>query len=293
MTRMRPPSRAVALRQFASFALAVVLACALAPRAAAQTGSSGAIAFIVRATPASGIDEPVRGFPVYLLTESYEQIEKEAEAAYPPPNMNAFIDKLDVSKELKAWMKKNQWVHLSGDDFLKKVKPEDILAVPEFLDAYTTRSDGSVFPDFPKAKYKPADKTKNPEKYKRLLDEYHQAVEHYATQNPQSKDGMDLGLEDIDPNAKWQALVAKRAPLVRRRALDLAQSRYFVARAETNLQGQAGFERVSPGTYWLSTLDLHAEVGDVRSQWDVAVTVSPGQTTQLALSNVNAIQPAD
>ena len=264
-----------------------------ATRVAAQTGSSGAIAFVVRATPASGLDEPVRGFPVYLLTESYAQIEKEAEAAYPPPDMNAFIDKLDVSKELKSWMEKNQWVHLSGDDFLKKVKPEDIVTIPEFLDAYTTRSDGSVFPDFPKAKYKPADKTKDPEKYKRLLDEYHDAVEHYATQNPQSKAGMDLGLEDIDPNAKWQALVAKRAPQVRRRAMDLAQSRYFVARTETNLKSKAGFEQVRPGTYWLSTLDLHAEVGDIRSQWDVSVTVSPGQTTQLALSNVNATQPAD
>lgn len=293
MSRMRSPIRAAALQLLASMALGGIAACSLAARAPAQTGLTGAIAFIVRTTPASGIDEPVRGFPIYLLAESYAQIEKEAEAAYPAPDMNAFIDKLDVSKELKAWMKKNQWVHLSGDDFLKKVKPEDILAVPEFLDAYTTRSDGSVFPDFPKPKYKPADKTKNPEKYNRLLDEYHQAIEHYLEQNPQSKDGMDLAFEDIDPNAKWQALVAKRAPLVRRRALDLAQSRYFVARAETNLQGQAGFERVSPGTYWLSTLDLHAEVGDVRSQWDVAVTVSPGQTTQLALSNVNAIQPTD
>lgn len=257
------------------------------------TGSTGAISFTVRTTPASGIDEPVRGFPVYLLTESYAQIEKEAEAAYPPPDMDAFIDKLEVSKELKAWMKKNHWVHLSGDDFLKKVKPEDIIAVPEFLDAFLTHSDGSMVPDFPKAKYKPADKTKDPEKYKRLLDEYHQALERYAQRDPDSKDGMDLGLEDIDPNVKWQQLVDKRPPEVHRRAMDLAQSRYFVARTETNLQGQAGFEQVTPGTYWLSTLDLHAEIGDVRSQWDVAVTVGPGQTTQLALSNVNAIQPAN
>lgn len=290
---MRVAISAITARLLASLVLIFLTLGMWATRVTAQTGSSGAIAFVVRATPASGLDEPVRGFPVYLLTESYAQIEKEAEAAYPPPDMNAFIDKLDVSKELKSWMEKNQWVHLSGDDFLKKVKPEDIVTIPEFLDAYTTRSDGSVFPDFPKAKYKPADKAKDPEKYKRLLDEYHDAVEHYATQNPQSKAGMDLGLEDIDPNAKWQALVAKRAPQVRRRAMDLAQSRYFVARTETNLQGQAGFEQVRPGTYWLSTLDLHAEVGDIRSQWDVAVTVSPGQTTQLALSNVNATQPAD
>ncbi len=290
MTRMRFVNRAAALRLSASLALAAAATCALVPRAAAQTGT---ITLTMRATPASGIDEPVRGFPVYLLTESYAQIEKEAEAAYPPPDMNAFIDKLDVSKELKAWMKKNHWVHLSGDDFLKKVKPEDIVTVPEFLEAYTTHSDGSLLPEFPRPKYKPSDKTKNPEKYKRLLDEYHQALERYAQQDSKSKDGMDLGLEDIDPNVKWQALVAKRAPEVRRRALDLAQSRYFVARTETNLQGQAGFDQVTPGTYWLSTLDLHAEVGDVRPQWDVPVVVAPGQTSQIALSNINAIQPAD
>lgn len=287
---MKIVTRTAALRFLLMFALVALAAFGIPSTTAAQTG---AIAFSARATPASGIDEPVRGFPFYLLTESYGQIEREAEAAYPPPDMNAFIDKLDVSPELKAWMKKNHWVKLSGDDFLKKVKPEDIVAVHEFFDAYVSHSDGSTFGDFPKAKYKPADKIKNPEKYKRLLDDYHQAVQHYAEQNPQSNGGMDLALEDIDPNAKWQELVAKRAPEVQRRALDLAQSKYFVARVQTDLQGQGAINRVPPGTYWLSTLNLHAEVGDVRPQWDVPVTVQPGQTTQIALSNVNAIQPAD
>jgi hypothetical protein len=287
---MRIVNRATAQCLLVALALGTLAAFVIPSRAAAQTG---AIAFSARATPASGIDEPVRGFPFYLLSQSYRQIEKEAEAAYPPPDMNAFIDTLDVSPELKAWMKKNHWVKLSGDEFLKKVKPEDIVTVHEFLDAYASHSDGSTFPDFPKAKYKPSDKTKNPEKYKKLLDDYHQAVERYAEQNPSSKDGMDLGLQDIDPNAKWQRLVAKRAPEVLRRALDLAQSKYFVARTETDLQGQGSIARVPPGDYWLSTLNLHAEVGDVRPQWDVPVMVQPGQTAQVALSNVNAIQPAD
>jgi hypothetical protein len=287
---MKVASRIIALRLFAAFVLIAVAVSSLAERASAQTG---AIAFTVRATPASGIDEPVRGFPFYLLTESYEQIHKEAAAVYPPPDMSVFIDKLDVSKELKAWMKKNHWVQLSGEDFLKKLKPEDIVAVPEFYAAYLERSNGAISPDFPKAKYKPVDKTKNPEKYQKLLAEYHEAIEHYIEQNPQSKDGMDLNLIDTDPNAKWQELVAKRAPEIRQRAMELAQSKYFVARMETDLEGQGFIDRVPPGTYWLSTLDLHAEVGDVRPQWDVPVTVSAGQTAQVALSNVNAIQPAD
>lgn len=287
---MKIETRTAALRFVLPFALVALAAFGIPSTVAAQ---AGAISFSARAIPASGIDEPVRGFPFYLLSESYQQIEKEAEAAYPPPDMNAFIDTLDVSKELKAWMKKNHWVKLSGDDFIKKVQPEDLITVHEFLDAYTTHGDGSISPGFPRPKYKPADKTKHPEKYKKLLDDYHQAIVRYAQQHPQSKNGMDLGMGDIDPNSKWQALTAKRVPEVLRRALDLAQSKYFVARVETDLQGQGIINRVSPGAYWLSTLNLHAEVGDVRPQWDVPVMVQPGQTTQVALSNVNAIQPAD
>lgn len=276
----------------AAFAVVVLLstACGLAPRAKAQTGT---LEFTVRATPASGIEEPVRGFPFSLLTRSYEQIAKEAEAAYPPPDMDAFIDKLGVSKELKAWMKKNHWVQLSGEDFLKKVKPEDVVKVPEFSSAYLQHSDGAVSPFFPKPKYKLADKTKDPAKYEKLKTEYNEAVERYIAQDPQSKYGMDLDLVDIDPSPKWQALNAQRGPAIRRRTMDLAQSTYFVARVETNLQGQASIAGIPPGNYWLSTLDLHAQVGDVRPQWDVPVTVLAGQTTRVALSNVNAIQPPD
>lgn len=287
---MKIASRMAMQRLFLVLAIIGVAVLVVPTITAAQ---AGAIEFSVRATPASGIDEPVRGFPVYLLAKSYEQIQKEAAAAYPPPDMNAFIDTLDVSPELKAWMKKNHWVKLSGEEFLKKVKPEDIVTVHEFFEAYVSHSDGSTFPDFPRPKYKPSDKTKNPDKYKRLLDEYHQAIERYALQNPQSKDSTDLGLEDIDPSTKWQELQAKRDPAVLRRTLDLAESKYLVARSETNLQGQGLFNGVPPGIYWLSSLNLHAEVGDVRPQWDVPVTVQPGQTTQAALSNVNSIQPAD
>ena len=276
----------------AACAVVVLLSatCGFAPWATAQTG---AIDLSVRATPASGMEEPVRGFPVYLLSKSYEQIAKEAEASYPPPDMNAFIDKLGVSKELKAWMKKNHWVQLSGDEFLKKVKPEDVIKVPEFYSAFVQRSDGAVSPFFPKPKYKPADKTKDPAKYQKLRTEYNEAVERYIDQDPDSKNGMDLDLADIDPGAKWQTLTAKRGPEVRRRTMDLAQSTYFVARAETNLQGDASISRIPPGTYWLSTLDLHAQVGDVRPQWDVPVTLRAGQTVRVLLSNFNAMRPAD
>jgi hypothetical protein len=259
---------------------------------AAQTAPDrGSIEFVAQATPASGIQEPVRGFPFYLLSRRYQDIRREAEVAYPAPNMTAFIEKLDVSPEMKAWMKKNQWVQLSGEEFIQKLTPSDIITVPEFYNAYLQRSAGADSLDFPKAKYKPVDKTKDPAKYERQLKEYHDAVERYIEQNPASKDGMDLELVDTDPNARWQALVAKRDPEIQRRAAELAQAKYFVARAETNLQGQGFVNGVAPGTYWLTTLDLHAEVGDVRALWDVPVTVRSGQTASVVLSNANAILP--
>jgi hypothetical protein len=271
-----------------AIALALVALCLFGPPAAAQNGS---IEFVARATPSGGLEEPVRGFPVYLLSKSFEQITKEADASYPPPAMDSFIAQLDVSKELKSWMKKNHCVQLSGEDFIHKLTPADILNVPEFYSAYLQRNAGQESLGFPKPKYKPSDKTRDPAKYARLSDEYHQAIERYIEQNPQSKDGIDLGLVDADPYSKWQALTSKREPEIRRQSTELAQSKYLVARTETNLQGAGFFTGVAPGIYWLSTLDVTAGVGDVRPRWDVSVTVRPGETAYVVLSNVNAVQP--
>ena len=262
--------------------------CFMAPHAAAQNGS---IEFVARATPSGGLEEPVRGFPLFLLSKSFEQITSEVDASIPKPLVDPFIDQLDLSKELKAWMKKNHCVQLSGDDFIHKITPADILNVPEFNTAYLQRNAGQESVGFPKPKYKPSDKTKDPAKYAKLSDEYHQAIERYVEQNPESKDGMDLELMDKDPYSKWQAIVSKRDPEIRRQSTELAQSKYFVARTETNLQGQGFFTAVAPGTYWLSTLDVAADVGDARPRWDVSVTVRPGETAYVVLSNVNAVQP--
>lgn len=277
--------------KFSSRACIFVVAalCVLTSRTTAQNGS---IEFVARVAPSDGIEEPIRGFPFYLLSKSFEQITREVEASNPAPDMNAFIDTLDVSKELKAWMKKNQWVQLSGEDFIHKLKPHDVVTVPEFYSAYLERSAGSESFDFPKAKFKSVDKNKDPAKYQKLSDDYRQAVERYVDQNPTSKDGMDLDLADKDPSSKWQALASKRNPEIRRQALQLAQSKYFVGHAETNLQGQGFLNSVAPGNYWLSSLDVATDVGDVRPRWDVNITVQPGQTAYVVLSNANALQPA-
>lgn len=250
----------------------------------------GSIQLIVNATPSSGLQEPVRGFPLFLLSKSFEQIQADAAASEPKPDMDAFIATLDVSPELKAWMKTNKSVSLAGEDFLHKLTPTDVLGVPEFRRAYMERNAGDQSIDFPKPKYKASDEQKNPAKFKKQSDEYRQALLQYIAMNPQSLDGVDLSLTDVDPGPRWSIQLGRRAPEIRRRALDLAQSKYLVSRTQTDLQGHAILEDIAPGQYWVSTLDVAAEVGDVHLKWDIPVIVRPGQSASVALSNANCVQ---
>ena len=272
---------------FMAFTSAVVIAAA-AP-ATAQTGS---LEFVARATPSGGLDEPIRGFPFYLLTKSFEEINKEVDASVPKPDMDEFIDKLEVSQELRQWMKKNHWTQLSGGDFIHKLHVDDIMSVPEFNKAYMERNSGDRAVDFPKPKMKPLEKTKDPEKFEKLTKEYTEAVRHYIEQNPQSIDGIDLSLATIDPSAKWNVLQNKRVPEVHREVLDLAQSKYLAARMVTDLQGQASARGIVAGTYWISTLDVAADVGDARPRWDLAVSIRPGETARITLTNANTVHVA-
>jgi hypothetical protein len=268
----------------------VCILAAAAPRSHAQT-QNGSVEFVARVTPSAGIEEPVRGFPFFLLTKSYEDITREVEAGYPKPDMDAFIDKLEVSKELKAWMKKNHWVQLNGPDFVHKLGVDDVMDVSEFFEAYVSRMSGDGTVKFPQPKYKPADHTKDPAKYAKLRAEYMDAVRRFLEGAPDSTDGIDLALEDVNPGPKWSTLEAKRDPEIRRRVMELAQSKYLVARAQTNLDGEGSIQRIPPGTYWLSTLGVPANVGDARPRWDISLPVNPGQETRVALSNANALAP--
>jgi hypothetical protein len=257
-----------------------------------SAAQSGAISFVAQGTPSSGISEPVRGFPFCLLRKSFADIRKEATVAFPMPDMDAFIDKLDVSPELRTWMKKNKTVVLSGEDFLHLIKPADVLAVPEYYKAYMDHNaDDQSLSNFPKPKYKASDAKKNPEKYAKLEDDFHQAILKYVGENPQTLDGMDAELTVVDPGPKWKDQEAKRIPEIDRYALDLAKSKYLVAQAQTDLQGHGEFRGLSGGTYWLSSLDVLATVGDSWLRWDLPVQVHDGYTTSVALTNANSLSP--
>ena len=271
----------------AAFLVAGVMGTA--SRAAAQTGS---LQFVARITPSAGVDEPVRSFPFYLLSKSYTEIEKEAAAASPAANMDAFISALNVSKELKAWMRTNHRVNLTGEAFTKKLKVDDIMNVPEFFNTYVERNAGDQTVAFPRPKYKAEDKVKDPAKYDRLKKQYLDAIRAFITQNPDSTDGLDLDLEDVNPGHKWDALTANDLAQLTRETADLARGKYLVAHTETDLQGQASLRGIPPGNYWLGTLNIEAVAGDVRARWDVPVTVRAGQPSYVTLTNINAVRPA-
>lgn len=272
-----------------SVLLLVVGVMGKAPRAAAQTGS---VQFVARVTPSAGEDEPVRTLPFYLLSKSYADIEKEAAAAAPGANMDKFIDSLTVSKELKAWMKTNHHVNLSGEDFTKMLKADDIMNVPEFFSAYVERMVGDRTAGFPTPKYKPEDKTKDPAKYDKLVVQYHDAIRAYFIAMPDSVENLGLSLEDVNPGHKWDMLKAKNLAELNRETADLARGKYLVARVETDMEGQGALRGIPPGNYWLGTLNIEAIAGDARERWDVPVTVRAGQPSYVSLTNINAVKPA-
>jgi hypothetical protein len=269
----------------------LVIAVLLAWPGAANS-QTGSIQFDARIRASAGIDEPVRQVNFYLLRKSYSDIEAEAKATVPPTKMNDFIDKLDVSKELKAWMKKNQCVHFSGEAFLQLIKPDDVIEVPEFYDAYLDRMQGDQTVVFPQPKYKAADKEKDPAKYDAQVKDYKKQVKAFFIANPTSIQGLDLSMEDVDPGHKWDVLVAKNKGALDRETTILAEGKYLVARTQTDLDGRGYFRQIPAGTYWLSSLDVESLAGEERERWDTPVAVTPSHETYVLLSNINAVQSA-
>ena len=269
-------------------AAAVVPAPARPWQAAAQ--QAGSIEFIALVKPTAGRAEPVRQLTFYLLRKSLADIQKEAAQTEPKPDLDAFIESLEVSKELKEWMKKNRRVDLAGPEFIRRLKTNHILDVPEFYDAYLKRNVGDVVVGFPKPRYRESDRVQNPQKYEKQRQEYRAVLRKFIENNPQTLEGIDLHLDAINPSARWAQKEAELRLHARKRALQLAQTRYLVAKTETDLEGRGVFAGIPAGEYWLGTLDTDAVAGDIRLRWDTPVTVRAGQTARLELSNINAVE---
>ncbi|MGH9710856.1 MAG: hypothetical protein ACRD37_09955, partial [Candidatus Acidiferrales bacterium] len=208
----------------------------------------------------------------------------------PKLDFDGFVDHLTVSDELKAWMKKHHSVKITGEDFRKNLTANDVINIPEFWKAYFDENTSGPNMGFPARKYNERDRTRNPEKYEREVTDYHVRIRKYLGVNPDSKDVMDMGLETLDPGPRWADMAAAHAKDVTTMALDLAQSRYAAGQAQTDMDGRGEFNGVAPGTYWISSLTIEAQVGDTREKWDVAAAVQGGATTQATLSNFNAVR---
>ncbi len=233
-------------------------------------GDSGALEITARITPTAARPEPVRQFTFYILTKSYSDIVKEVEEKDPVPSRDQFIDELKVSPELRAWLKDHDTLDLTEPD----------------LDKLLT---GGVTEGLPRQKYTEIDKTKYPEKYEKLRQDYLAALKKFIRLHPQTISGVELELEGVNPHRKWAALQNDRRKRVQRMAPEVAQLKFLAGKADTDLEGRAFLSGLAPGEYWISTLNLDADAGDMRVRWNVPVRIERGKTMRVELSNLNSI----
>jgi hypothetical protein len=248
----------------------------------------GAIDLSARITPTGARPEPVRQFDFYVLTRSYADVVKEVESQDVLPTQDKYIEDLKCSPELKAWIKEHKQLDLASPDIDQVIKVDDIMKVPEFFDAYQRSNSGGVTKGIPQPKYKDADKTANPEKYKKQREEYLAATRKFIEANPFTISGIELELASINPKTAWDNMHVEHKRRVEQLAPDTAQVKYLAGKAETDLDGHAVISGLRPGTYWVSTLGMDAASGDRRLLWDVPVTVQPGVPTHVDLTNLNA-----
>lgn len=230
--------------------------------------------------------------PIYLLRASLRSIEEQAQREIGLPDCEAFIESLDVSPELKAWMKRTGRFELRGEEFTRSLTPDDIMGIPEFFLAYQERNLPFVGFGFPKRKAKPKDRTQNPKKWAESEQRYLEEVHGYLELHPESKQGLDEHLTHIDSAARWKMIEHQHQLRIQQYTLQLVESRYRVARTETDYEGRARFDNLPPGRYWLSNLWNEVRAGDVHLNWDLPIQVVAGETLYVELSNANALLPA-
>jgi hypothetical protein len=261
--------------------------------AAAQAGAAGGVEFSAYVSPSEGQPEPVRGMTFYLLSKSLSDIRKEIGSTEDLTDLDHFVEQLDVSAELKSWIKKHRRIDLVGSAFTKELTADDVVGVPEFLNAYMNQNGAALHAAIPAPKYKKGEEQKEPEKYKREQEEYRQALRRFIQINGDSIDGLDAELRDVNPYPRWVLLQRDQQHHLEQRVMQVAQTHYLVATTTSNLSGRASFDNVPPGQYWISNLDTPALAGNLRLHWDVAVSVPAAKTARLELSNLNVVENSE
>src|SRR5467141_4220135 len=177
------------MRKAAVLSIALALRAMCLAGAASAQSTTGTLEFMARITPTAARPEPVRQFTFYILTKSYAEIVKEVEEKDMLPPREEFIDSLKLSPELRAWLKSHDIFDLTLPDVDKAMTPDDIIHVPEFLLAYQRSNSGGVASGIPKPKYADADKTGNPDRYNKQLQDYYLALKKFIQNNPSTVSG--------------------------------------------------------------------------------------------------------
>lgn len=258
------------------------------PAAVPAQSGTGSLALSAHVAPTGAAPEPVRQFTFYVLTKSYDDILKEVEAQDVLPTRDEFIEKWHCSPELKKWMTEHKTLDLGSPDIEPLITPDDIMNIPEFFDAYQRFNSGGVAKGLPQPKFKESDKQSNPARYQKQHDEYLSETRRYIESNRSTIQGIELKLDDVNPQPAWNKLHSDHRRNMARLAPTTAQLKYLAAKAETDLDGRASINGLPAGTYWVSSLGLDATSGDRRVIWNVQAKVLAGQTTRLELSNLNA-----
>jgi hypothetical protein len=279
------------MRKWLAVLFTFLLAVLCVSRAALGQDPQGALDFTARITPTAARAEPVRQFTFYVLTKSYSDISQEVEAQDDVPSRDKFIDDLKLSLELKAWLKSHDVFDLAMPGLDKIVTPDDIIHIPEFLLAYQRSNSGGVTNGIAKPKYRDVDKTENPARYQKQHEEYLIALKRFVQLRPETVSGIEMELDSISPQRKWSQIQAEHKKRVSRLAPDIAQTKYLAAKADTDLEGRAFISGLPAGTYWVSTLNLDVAAGDLQMRWDVPITIQPGRTARVELTNLNGRDP--
>jgi hypothetical protein len=277
-----------AMQKLPPLVVAMALCSLCAARPGISQNTNGSLELIARITPTAAHPEPVRQFTFYVLTKSYGEICKDVEERDAPPDREKFISDLKVSPELKEWLEKHDVLDLTSPNLDKSLTADEILHVPEFLVAYQRTNSGGVTSGIPKPKYVDADKADRPDRYQKQHDAYFAALKKFIQTHPESVSGMELELTGINPQAKWAQIQSEHKRRVQRTAPEVAQTKFLAAQTDTDLDGRASVSNLPVGNYWISTLNLEAGAGDARLKWDVPVTVQPGRSARVELTNLNA-----
>jgi hypothetical protein len=174
-------------------------------------------------------------------------------------------------------------------DVDKLVTSEDIISIPEFLTAYQRSNSGGVTVGLPSPKFRESDKEANPEKFEKQRQDYMIAMKKFMDAHPGTISGMELELGAVNPKLAWDKLQYDHKNRVAQLAPEIAQSKFLVGKADTDLDGRALINGLAPVNYWISSLGMDAAEGDRHLRWDVPTSIQASQTTRVNLTNFNAI----